>query len=326
LLLSPRGYDVLHGQGLVEWAHPIPDINPATVEHERLCQDLEIKLRRIGATNWRTERLLSWSNRVNQLPFVPDAKFEFGGWTWNLEIERTLKAKDRRKKALEVRSDDPSQRFLYVVPDSIWEAVKDSMPILGFEGGIYWLRESDFRSGRLTVLCKWSEKLSWTDEMPLEDLLRGGFEPALATKRYNTAVAYACDEMRKEFSNLASSVRSHIGSARAVMERYTTKLATRRKGMMGIGAEKIEPPSFSSWSELEQRFGVMTTMRRKWRASHAVELEGFKSLELAFGAYVGQLSATEKAAAKSIEEGTPGAYKLSRADDLEKALGVLNPR
>jgi hypothetical protein len=53
----------------------------------------------------------------------------------NLEIERTLKAKDRRKKALEVRSGDPNQRFLYVVPDSIWEAVKDSMPLLGFGGG-----------------------------------------------------------------------------------------------------------------------------------------------------------------------------------------------
>jgi hypothetical protein len=179
----------------------------------------------------------------------------------------------------------------------------------------------------MTVQCKWSERLAWADEMPLENLLRGGFEPALATKRHNNAVTYACAEMRTEFSSLASSVRSHISSARAVMERYTTKLATRRKGMMGIGAEKIDPTNFSSWSELEQRFAVMTTMRRKWRASHAVELEGFKSLELAFGAYVEQLSATEKATAKSIAEGNPLAYKLSRSDDLEKsAWGCLSAR
>lgn len=326
LLLSSRGYDLLHGQGLVEWAHPFPDINPATVEHERLSQDLEIKLRRLGATNWRTERLMSWTNRVNQLPFVPDAKFEAGGFSWNLEIERTLKAKDRRKKAFEVRSNEASERFLYVVPDSIWGAVKDSMPATGFEGGIYWLRESDFRQGRLTVKCKLSARLDWTDEMPLENLLRGEFEPERAQRRKNSAVAYATEEMRKEFSDVARAVRSHIGLAQGVLKNYATKLATRRKGFKGIGAEKIDPPKFPSCGELTERFGVMTLARRKWRESHDIELEAFKSLEQAFKAYAGQLRATEEDAAKSIAAGQPQGYGLPKADELEKALSVLNPR
>jgi hypothetical protein len=64
--------------------------------------------------------------------------------------------------------------------------------------------------------------------------------------------------------------------------------------------------------------------RRKWRASHGVELDRFKSLEQAFEAYVGQLQAVENAIAKSIADGDPKSYRLPKVDELEKTLSVLN--
>ena len=325
LLLSQKGYNVLHGQGRVEWAHPFPDLDAARFEHELLIQTLRLKLEELGVKEWRSERQLSWVNRVKHLPFVPDAQFKAGGWTWNLEIERTLKSKERRKKGFEVRAKHSDERFLYVVPESIWSAVSESIKtnaLLGFEGGIYWFNEADARQGRTTVRCRWSD---W-GEMALPELLRGNFEPELLKRRKNTATWEAEQEIRKEFFNLAFSVRNHVSSSQGVIQSYVTKLANRRKGVMGIGADKIDPPKFPSCSELEKTFSLMTKMRGKWSASHDLELEGFKSLEQAFVSYVQQLRATEEASAKSIADGKPVAYELPRAVELEKALCVLSAR
>lgn len=317
LLLTPTGYALLHGQGRVEWAHHFPDLNPAMFEHELLLQELRIQLEQLGATVWQGERELAWVNRVEGLPFVSDARFRAGGWVWHLEVERTLKSKDRRIKSAEVRAK-LNDRYLYVVPERIWEAVKESITqggLIGFEGGLYWLSDSNARSGQMTVRCKWSD---WK-QAPLQTLLGGGFEPELTQRRKATATWQAEQAMKREFSNLAFSVHNHITTARGALQRYVEQLANKRK-------DKLEVPKFSSTDELASSFRLMTAMRRKWRETHSIELDGFKALEMAFYAYDDQLSATQKAIAKSIADGNPQAFRLSRGDDLEKALFVLSAR
>lgn len=325
LLLSLKGYSVLHGQGRVEWAQFIPEVSLGTIEHELLIQDLRLKLTQLGATNWRCERFLSWRNRASELRFVPDAKFDAGGFGWNLEIERSLKSKKRRREALELRSRI-DERFLYVVPASLWEAVKETVPPTGFESGMYWLSEADARQGRLTVKCKCSDPWQWQDEMSLADLLSGKFEPALVRRRLVFVEQEAQGAMCQEFSGLVFETRGHIRSARETMQVFANMLATRRKGVLGVGADKISPVAFSSLENLPERYAAMTAARRKWRASHGIELDGFKQLELAFDAYAEQLRAIEAASKKAIADGQPVAYKSPRADDLEKSLLVLSGR
>jgi len=322
LLLSLKGYSLLHGQGRIEWAQFIPELSLGTIEHELLIQDLRLKLTQLGATNWRCERFLSWKNRAKQMRFVPDAQFEAGGSTWNLEIERSLKAKKRRQEALELRSNVDA-RFLYVVPESLWEAVKETLPPTGFESGMYWLSEADARQGRLTVKCRYSDPWAWQHEMPLAELLSGKFEPMLVQRRRASIEWEAKEAMRKEFSGLVFDTLNHINPARATMQQFANMLATRRKGVLGVGADKISPLKFLSLGDLEARYAAMTMVRRKWRA-HGVELDAFKNLELTFDAYVEQLRAIEAASAKTIAEGQPVAYKSPKADELEKALSVLS--
>ena len=323
LLLSLKGYSLLHGQGRVEWAQFIPELSLGTIEHELLIQDLRLKLTQLGATKWQCERFLSWKNRAKQMRFVPDAKFEAGGLTWNLEIERSLKSKKRRQDALELRAKVDA-RFLYVVPESLWEAVKETVPLIGFESGMYWLSEADARHGRLTVKCKCSDR-PWQHEMPLVELLSGAYEPELVRRRRAAIEWEAKEAMRKEFSGLVFDTLNHINPARATMQQYANMLATRRKGVLGVGADKISPLNFLSLGDLEARYAAMTTARRKWRA-HGVELDAFKKLELTFDAYVEQLRAIEAASAKAIAEGQLVAYKSPKADELEKALNVLSGR
>ena len=70
----------------------------------------------------------------------------------------------------------------------------------------------------------------------------------------------------------------------------------------------------------------MTNARRRWIANRGVDLAAYKKAEQAFAAYVSQLSATETASAKAIEEGKPAAYGLPTADVLEKAVRGLSGR
>ena len=178
LLLTPRGYDVLHGQGRAEWAHPFPDIDASRFSHEILLQRLRIVLGKMGASSWICERRLSQMNRRSGLPYVPDARFEAGGRKFALEFERTLKAKKRLHEFLKVRAkSNQHTKMLYVLPErllaSFRKAITDSWS--EFSVGLYVLTEEDFVSGQagLTVQClnsKWQT-------MSLADLLSGQPEP-----------------------------------------------------------------------------------------------------------------------------------------------------
>lgn len=320
LLVSPRGYGLLHGQGRVEWAHPFPDIDAARFEHELLIQTLRLKLERLGVKEWRSERQLSWVNRVKHLPFVPDAEFTAGGRTWNLEIERTLKSKERRKKGFEARAKHNNERFLYVIPQSIWSAMKESIKtdaLLGFEGGLYLLSEADAKQGRMVVRCKWS---GW-GEMPLADLLRGGFEPELAQRRKLNDEREARSDLKQKFEPIAWAIRNHINSSRSVMQTFSQQIETLSKGMLGPRVGKVVPPKFESTEALQEKLDELTRIRRQWRTERQVEVPSCSKVEQAFAGYARSLKAIDEAIVKSIaEKQMPSAYKLTKADELEQAM------
>ena len=178
LLLTPKGYDILHGQGRAEWAHPFPDIDASRFSHELLLQRLRITLVKLGAESWLSERRLSQINRRNGLPYVPDARFEAGGRKFALEFERTLKAKKRLHEFLKVRAKSNQQtKMLYVLPARLVEpfqkAIADTWS--QFAPGLYVLTAEDFARAKspLMVQCLNSQ---W-QTMPLRDLLFGRPEP-----------------------------------------------------------------------------------------------------------------------------------------------------
>lgn len=81
---------------------------------------------------------------------------------------------------------------------------------------------------------------------------------------------------------------NHINYSRATMQQCANTVATRRKGVLGVHADKISALKFLSLNELQMGYAAMTTARRKWR-EHGVELDAFKKLELTFDEYVVQL-------------------------------------
>jgi hypothetical protein len=179
LLLSPKGYDILHGQDRALWAHPFPDIDASRFSHEILSQKLQIHFERLGAKSWMTERWLSQVNRRSGLPYVPDARFEAGGQAFAFEVERTLKTKKRLQEFLKIRAAKSKHtKLLYLLPERLFapfeRAIKDNW--VQFEVGLYVLVEEDFLSGRepLVVRCLNSQ---WRT-MTLVDLLSGKPEPA----------------------------------------------------------------------------------------------------------------------------------------------------
>ena len=119
--------------------------------HLRQCQNREARSRRI----FDGVAVSTWQNGA--ATFEPEG-VQLTAWPRaDLEIERSLKSKKRRQDTLELRAKIDA-RFLYVVPESLWEAVKETVPFIGFESGMYWLSEADARQGRLTVKCKCSDK------------------------------------------------------------------------------------------------------------------------------------------------------------------------
>ena len=214
LLLTPKGYDILHGQGRAEWAHPFPDIDASRFSHEILLQRLHISLVKLGATSWLSERRLSQLNRRNGLPYVPDARFEAGGRKFALEFERTLKAKKRLHAFLEVRAKSNQQtKMLYVLPEQLVvpfkKAISDSWS--QFAPGLYVLMEEDFVSGKkpLTVQCLNSQ---W-QKMKLADLLSGGPEPAEVA-----ASTQKADQLKREREFQASKQRMRAAIEEMVLD------------------------------------------------------------------------------------------------------------
>jgi hypothetical protein len=327
LLLSKTGYGVLHGQGRAEWAHYFDEIDPATIEHERISQALRLRLEALGVTGWMTERYLSWQNRVKGLQFVSDAQFDAGGHQWCLEVERSLKSKDRRSKGFEVRSRaSESVRYLYVIPSSILGAVRESMKFKTFESGLYVWREEDFRQGRAVVASTFPGEDAG---QMLEKLLRGGFEPAIAQKRKQKVQAKAHDELLKSILDIAKALLAQIAQTQSQMASYGQAIANRSKGIMGIGAEKIDPPKFVSGplKEFQDKFRAITKRRREWRHSDGIELEDIRDIEVGFDEYLSELIAVDKKIAEDVaQKKPPAAYKLSKTQALKTQLEQLYRR
>jgi hypothetical protein len=199
LTLSPRGYSLLHGQGMVEWAHPFPDIDVARFEHEILVQRLRILFERMGALGWKTERMLSQLNRSEGLPYVPDAQFEIGNQQFALEAERTLKAKKRLHEFLEQRAKaNKRTKMIYVLPERLLapfsKAIADARA--AFVPGLFVLVQEEFERGtaQLMVRCLNSD---WAT-MSLAELLSGKHEPAVVRMLQEQAKEDAASKKKRE--------------------------------------------------------------------------------------------------------------------------------
>ena len=131
LLLAPIGYKLLHGQGLSIEHHPVPDIDIANFEHDVWVQRLRTMFElQYGATKWRTDRVLQRIQSEKKLPYVPDARFRIGEQSWNLEVERTPKRKDRLKDLLKVRAEGSHKtRVLYVLDRRFSEFYREHMAV-----------------------------------------------------------------------------------------------------------------------------------------------------------------------------------------------------
>lgn len=327
LLLTQVGYGVLHGQGMAEWAHHLEEIDPATIEHERIAQALRLRLEALGVTGWMTERHLSWANRAKGLQFVSDAQFDSGGYRWCLEVERRLKSKERRSQGFAVRARaSGTVRYLYVIPAAILGAIRESMKLQDFESGLYVWRESDFRARKAVV---WSSFPGENVELMLEKLLQGGFEPAIEQRRKQKVQTKAHDELLKSVLDFAQSLLAQIAKTQSQMASYGQAIANRSKGIMGFGAERIDSPKFvsSSLKEFQDKFGAVTKRRREWRQRDNIELEEIKNIEESFREYLVELIAVDKKIAEDVAQKKPlAAYKLSKTQDLKTRLEQLYRR
>lgn len=328
LLLSKTGYGVLHGMGRVEWAHYLGEIDPSTIEHERLCQVLRIRLQSLGVTGWQTERRLKWESHVKGpkgLEFVSDAQFEAGGYRWCLEVERTLKSKDKRIKAFDVRAKmSKSMRYLYVVPKAILENLRESMKSNSFELGLYIWDEDAFREGQNTVKSSFPFEKA---DLHLHDLLRGGFEAPIASRRLREAVMAGEAELATMVRDFSADVVSLIDRRSKTMTAYVEAVAKQQKeGWLALGKKAVERPQFDSQTvkELRQRFAAVTRRRRELRAKlNNTELDASKKLEVAFDEYASQLEAFDAGKADPVR----GADAfLVKAHELRGLLIVLNNR
>jgi hypothetical protein len=324
LLLTQVGYGVLHGQGMAEWAHHLEEIDPATLEHERIAQALRLQLEALGVTGWMTERNLSWANRAKGLQFVSDAQFDSGGYRWCLEVERRLKSKERRSQGFAVRARASNTvRYLYVIPAAILGAVQESMKLQSFELGLYVWRESDFRAGKASV---WSLFPGENAELQLTKLLGGGFEDAITLRRKRKVEAKAYAELRTSVLAFAKELLDQIARTLSQMTSYEQALAQRNKGVLGIGAEKIQAPRFASSSlkTFQEKFSAITKRRREWRESDGIELDAIRTIEVSFQEYLGELIAIDKKNAEdAATKKPPTVYKLSKTLELKAKIEQL---
>lgn len=279
LLLSPRGYSLLHGQGMVEWAHPFPDIDVARFEHEILIQRLRVMLERMGAREWKTERMLSQLNRSEGLPYVPDAKFEIGGYWYALEAERTLKAKKRLHEFLGQRAKaNKRTRMLYVLPERLLspfaKAIKDSFS--QFTPGLFVLVQEEFPHGGKPLLVRCLNS-GWAT-MPLSDLLAGQHEPAEAKRLQEQAKEEAAAKKKREaFAAEKAKMRPLIEEMvldwRAQRNAFIEVLGANRAGEGKLIHRKKSLPKFEypkHWRE------VMAWADKARQLDSVGEIDAFK--------------------------------------------------
>lgn len=277
LLLTPRGYDVLHGQGRVEWAHPFPDIDASRFSHEILVQKLRLALEKFGAEQWLSERRLAQINRKDGLPYVPDARFHAPGGKFALEVERTLKAKKRLHEFLKVRAkSNQSTKMLYVLPERLLKpfgkAIGDSFA--RFEPGLYVLSAEDFQSGqqKLLVQCLNSD---WRT-MSLSDLLAGKREPSqVDAAKHAVEQERRAKELLKEKQRMRETIEGVVSEFRASRKALVDVLVENNKGKGKLlhrdkPVPKLElPKQFSaviSWAEQVSKLGSIqpVTEFKEW--------------------------------------------------------------
>jgi hypothetical protein len=282
LLLTPRGYDILHGQGRAEWAHPFPDIDASRFSHDLLLQRLRIALGKLGAEAWISERRLSQINRRSGLPYVPDARFEARGIKFAVEFERTLKAKKRLHEFLKIRAEANKQtKMIYLLPERLFEPFKKAIKeaFVSFHVGLYVLTVEDFQSHKkLFVQCCNS---GWRS-MALEDLLAGKPEPSEVDEQKKSVEAKRREQLfAKEKQRMRVTIEEMVRDFRRERQALVDVLVENKKGEGKLlyrkkPVPKLELPKQLSalvkWAESVRELGEAgdLAMFKDW-AEHAVQ-------------------------------------------------------
>ena len=228
LLLSQKGYNLLHGQGRVEWAQFIPEIGMATFDHECWLQRLRMFFEsKHGATKWKSERLLKQHRRDKTFPYVPDARFSAGGHHWVLELERTQKNSARLKELLEIREKaNKNTRMIYVMPLAMMESFKNTIlkAFVSFPHGLYIVTMEDLE----TAYCN---RALW-HPMPVADLLAGKPDPDLLKKEPEREQPKPVARAARQEAEKLPSVLSYYETIRKYFVEASTMLADIRAALI----------------------------------------------------------------------------------------------
>lgn len=299
LLLSQKGYNLLHGIGRVEWAQFIPEIGMATFEHECWIQRLRILFEdKHGTTNWNSERLLKQFRRDKSLPYVPDARFNTGGHAWVLELERTQKNSGRIKELLEIREKaNKKTRMVYVMPQALIETFREviSKNFMTFPQGLYLVPMEDLE----TAYCNRS---MWKP-MPLADLLSGKPEPKLIAdapdKSQVKAQAVNEEQQEAKLPNVLSyyeTIRKYFEEATAMHAHVREALLHNQGKLKGMWKPKEVirldypnfPPSIKEFDPLMHNLEGFKT-RSEADKNHEALLKKLRPFASEFSAWVNGL-------------------------------------
>lgn len=306
LLLSQKGYNLLHGIGRVEWAQFIPEIGMATFEHECWIQRLRILFEdKHGATNWNSERLLKQFRRDKAFPYIPDARFTAGGHAWVLELERTQKNSGRIKELLEIREQaNKKTRMVYVMPRALMETFCEVMTKNGmaFPQGLYLVAMEDLE----TAYCN---RAAWKP-MPLADLLAGKKEPNLLAAEPAKEQAKPAPNNEKTEAKLPSvlsyyeTIRKYFEEATAMHAHVRAALLHNHGKLKGMWKPKevirLDYPNFPpSIKEFEPLMRKLEGLRMNSEAdnNHAALLDKLQPFDREFSGWVNGLRGCQNSGA-----------------------------
>ena len=327
LLLSQKGYNLLHGIGRVEWAQFIPEIGMATFEHECWIQRLRILFEdKHGATNWNSERLLKQFRRDKSFPYVPDARFTAGGHAWVLELERTQKNSGRIKELLEIREKaNKKTRMVYVMPQAMIETFREviSKNVMTFPQGLYIVPMEDLE----TAYCNRS---MWKP-MPLADLLGGKSEPKLiadepAKEQQVKSKAENAEQQEAKLPSVLSyyeTIRKYFEEATAMHAHVRAALLHNQGKLKGMLKPKepirLEYPNFpTSIKEFEPLMQQLEGLKTRSEAdkNHEALLKKLRPFASEFSAWVNGLRSCQN----SGQPWPIPAEKLESAADVQTLI------
>lgn len=322
LLLSQKGYNLLHGQGRVEWAQFIPEIGMATFEHECSIQRLRMLLRdKHGATSWNNERLMKQFRRDKALPYVPDARFNAGGYEWVLELERTLKNSGRIKELLEVREKaNKKTRMLYVMPRALMESFRAviSKNYMTFPQGLYIVPMEDLE----TAYCNRS---LWKT-MPLANLLSGKPEPDVMAEAQEQAKSASVQPKQAKLPSILSyyeTIRKYFEEATAMHAHVRAALIHNQGKLKGMLKPKEQirldypnfPPSAKAFDTLMDTLEGLR-MRSEADDNHVNLLNRLKPFAGEFSTWVNDLRSCQN----SGEPWPMPAEQMKSAEDMQAVI------